>query len=242
MSGNGDRHQDTNHVDLEDDTDDVDDAVEELAPRTTLQAATAWIMTRNSELTFALAETELEKIEELILQAGLVSNMPVEKAWLELRGAVSGGRIAIWGQQFEFPANFELGDVWPRGPQKRLTASDLSNMRLIDVRGMALCPEGMITAGQTWCCRVSVQTDQLQSEFPPMGARTLHGGKPRRNHKGQAAWSAYLKLYPNEADRQGVGQEQQLARLNDALKRDGKDTIALATFKRLQSKNLRRPA
>jgi hypothetical protein len=77
--------------------------------------------------------------------------MQAEEAWLKLRGAVSGGRIAIWGQQFEFPANFELGDVWPRGPQRRLSMSDLSNVCLIDVRGMALRPDGMITVGQVWC-------------------------------------------------------------------------------------------
>jgi hypothetical protein len=94
-----------NDFDFEDDTDDQDDAIEHAAPRTTLQAAIAWIMTRNSELTFSLAETELDKIEVLILRASLAPKMSVEKAWLELRGAASGGRIAIWGQQFEFQSN-----------------------------------------------------------------------------------------------------------------------------------------
>jgi hypothetical protein len=99
--------------------------------------------------------------------------MQAEKAWLKLRGAVSDGRIAIWGQTFEFPADFQLGDVRPRGSQRQLTATDTSNTRLIDIRGMAVGPEGTITAGQTWCCRVSMQTDQLQSEFPPTGVETL---------------------------------------------------------------------
>ncbi|WP_146688459.1 hypothetical protein [Bradyrhizobium canariense] len=121
--------------------------------------------------------------------------MPVEKAWLELRGAVSDGRIAIWGQKFELPADFELGDVWPRGSQRRLTASDLFGMCLIDVRGMAVRPEGLIFAGQTRCCRISMQTDQLQSEFPQASVKTLQGRKPQRNHKGQAAWGVHLKIF-----------------------------------------------
>jgi hypothetical protein len=61
MSADGDHARDTNDVDFEDDTDDQDDTTEDVAPRTTLQAAIAWIMTRDSELTFSLAETELDK-------------------------------------------------------------------------------------------------------------------------------------------------------------------------------------
>jgi hypothetical protein len=150
MGADVDHPQDADDIHSEDDTD----ATEHLVPRTPLQAAIVWIMTRNSELTFSLAETELAKIDELILRAGLASDMPTEKAWLELRDAVSDGRIAMWGQKFELPANFELGDVWPRGSQRRLTASDLSNTCLIDIGGMAVLPEGMIATGQTWLCRI----------------------------------------------------------------------------------------
>jgi hypothetical protein len=73
-----------------------------------LQAAIAWIMTRDSELTFSLAETELDKIEDLILRAGLTSNMQAEKAWLKLRGAVSDGRIAIWDKHSNSPRTSNL--------------------------------------------------------------------------------------------------------------------------------------
>ena len=238
MSVDGDHAQETNDVDFDDDTDDQDDIVEDEEPRTTLQAAIAWIMTRDSELTFSLAETELEKIEELILRAGLAPKMPVEKAWLELRSAVCDGKIEIWGQQFEFPTNFELGDVWPRGSQRRLTAGDLSDMCLIDVYGMAVRPDGIINAGQTWYCRISMPTGQLQSEFPPTGVEILQGGKLPRDHKSQAAWDAYLKIYPSESDRKGVSRKRQFGQMNDALKRDGKETISIATFIRLTSKNL----
>jgi hypothetical protein len=47
MSADGDHARDTNDVDFEDDTDDQDDTTEDVAPRTTLQAAIAWIMTRD---------------------------------------------------------------------------------------------------------------------------------------------------------------------------------------------------
>ena len=115
MGTDGEYPQDTDDIDLEDDADDDGDAIEHLVPRTTLQAAIVWIMTRNSELTFSLAEIKLEKIDELILRVGLTPIMPTEKAWLQLCGAVSDGRIVMSGQKFELPADFELGDVWPRG-------------------------------------------------------------------------------------------------------------------------------
>jgi hypothetical protein len=44
---------------------------------------------------------------------------------------------------------------------------------LIEILGMAVGHEGTIRSGETWCCRVSMQTDQLQSEFPPTGVETL---------------------------------------------------------------------
>ena len=78
MSADGDHAQETNDVDFDDDTDNQDDIVEDEGPRTTLQAAIAWIMTRDSEPTFSLAETELDKIGELILRAGVAPKMPAQ--------------------------------------------------------------------------------------------------------------------------------------------------------------------
>jgi hypothetical protein len=101
MSADGDHAQETNDVDFDDDTDNQDDIVEDEGPRTTLQAAITWIMARDSEPTFSLAETELGKIGELILRAGVAPKLPVEKAWLELRGAVCDGKIEIWGDLYE---------------------------------------------------------------------------------------------------------------------------------------------
>jgi hypothetical protein len=83
-----------------------------------------------------------------------------------------------------------------------------------------------------------VRTDQLQSEFPPAGFETLQERKPLGNHQSQVAWDAYLKIYPSQAERKGVTQKQQLARVNDALKREGKNEISHTTFKRLLSAKL----
>lgn len=226
-------------IDCDDDTEDeIDTDGEPPELGTTLQAAIAWVLTRDPELTFALAEYELDRMEQLIDRAELTPAMSVEEAWTKLQAAVCTGSVELWGQQFEVPKDFELGHVWPRGSQRRLTAAEVSDLCLIDRRGMAVRPKGMIKAGQIWYCRISMSTEQLQSVFPPTGARILQVNKQPRDHKSQAALEEYKKIYPDESSRIGVGQDSQLTQLNEALKRVRKEPISKATFKRLVAKKL----
>jgi hypothetical protein len=222
----------------DDDTEDeidVDDplgATEPPEPGATLQAAIAWIMTRDAELTFALAEYELERMERLIDWAELTPTMSVEEAWIKLRAAVCAGSVELWGQPFEVSKDFEIGHVWPRGSQRRLTAVDVSDLCLIDRRGMALRSKGMIKAGQIWYCRISMSMEQLQLVFPPAGARILRVNKQPRDHKSQAAREIFKEIYPDESARKGVSQDRQLERVNEALKLKGKEPISKSTLKR----------
>lgn len=125
-------------IDCDDDTEDeIDTDGEPPELGTTLQAAIAWVLTRDPELTFALAEYELDRMEQLIDRAELTPAMSVEEAWTKLQAAVCTGSVELWGQQFEVPKDFELGHVWPRGSQRRLTAAEVSDLCLIDRRGMA---------------------------------------------------------------------------------------------------------
>jgi hypothetical protein len=101
---------------------------------------------------------------------------------------------------------------------------------------MAVRPNGVIKAGQIWYCRISMSTEQLQSVFPPSGARILQVNKQPRDHKSQAAVEEYKKIYPDESSRMGVGQDGQLDQLNEALKRARNEPISIATFKRLLAK------
>jgi hypothetical protein len=98
----------------------VDDDFEEEAPaRATLQAAIAWIATRSPELTHALQEIKLEKMEVLIATAGLVPFISIADSWTMLRTAIERSEVKSWGQRFEMGPDFEVGDVWPRGTQSR---------------------------------------------------------------------------------------------------------------------------
>jgi hypothetical protein len=165
-----------------DDFDDDDDLGVEPPMRVTLQAGIAWVTTRDAAFTSALATTYNRKMYQLILEAGLsASTAVVPESWTPIRDAITAGRITAWGQKFELPANFDLGDPWPRGPRERLSAQELSEMHLIDVGGIAAYAGGIISEGQTWYCRIQVEKNQLQSEFPA-------------SYVGQAGAKATLEL------------------------------------------------
>ncbi len=63
----------------DDDDDGIDDDAEESA-RIPLQAAVAWIATRDQLFTLSLSEWQLEKMEELIDRAGLRPEYSVEES------------------------------------------------------------------------------------------------------------------------------------------------------------------
>lgn len=143
---------------------------------------------------------------------------------IETRFAVKLGCLGTFGT-----IKRELRRLPPSGP-----SSDISWRNAI----LAVRPKGMIKAGQIWYCRISMSTEQLQSVFPPTGARILQVNKQPRDHKSQAALEEYKKIYPDESSRIGVGQDSQLTQLNEALKRVRKEPISKATFKRLVAKKL----
>lgn len=178
------------------DDDEFEDEIDEpeIEHRTPLQAAIAWIMTRNAELTSALSDTELDPIDVIVRRAKITPEMSLERAWKELQTAVSEQKVVMWGHEFELPSDYEHGDVWPRGAIRQLTSKDLLNTCLIDVRGMALRPFGIIVPGQIWYCRAVVQTKELEAVFPPGGSMQLPRTKLSKDHKRKAAEDIYLRF------------------------------------------------
>jgi len=208
------------------DENEIDDEIEdqEVEHRTPLQAAIAWIMTRNSELAFALAETDLRTIDAIIGRANLTSRMAQEKAWAELQAAVSGGHVSMWGHEFELPADYEHGDVWPRGPLRQLASNDVSNMCIFDVRGMALRPVGMISPGQVWYCRALVKTEELELAFP--AADNVVEATPNRDHKSKTAKAIYLRRLQTEPGWRNLKVKEQLYQMNLELRTLGEAAIS----------------
>lgn len=214
---------------------EFDDEIEdqEVEHRTPLQAAIAWIMTRNSELAFALAETDLATIDAIIRRANLTPMMSQEKAWAELQAAVSGGQVTMWGHEFELPADYEYGDVWPRGPLRQLASNDISNMCLFDMQGMALRPVGMMTPGQVWYCRALVKAEELELAFPAPG--NAPEKRPSRDHKIQAAKEIHLRRLKTEDGWKNTSVDMQLHLINEELKARGLPTIERRTLSTIRS-------
>lgn len=218
---------------------EFDDEIEaqEVEHKTPLQAAIAWIMTRNSELAFALAEPDLATIDAIIRRVKLTPIMSQEKAWAELQAVVADGRVTMWGYEFELPADYEHGDVWPRGPRRQLASNYISNMCLFDAQGMAVRPPGMITPGQVWYCRVLINTEELELAFPAPG--NAPETRPSRDHKIQAAKAIYLRRLQTEDSWKNASVDIQLHLINEELKAIGLPTIerrTLSTIRSSQSK------
>jgi len=208
------------------DENEIDDEIEdqEIEHRTSLQAAIAWIMTRNSELAFALAEPDLATIDAIIRRAKLTPTMSQEKAWAELQAVVANGRVSMWGHEFELPADYEHGDVWPRGPLRQLASNDISNMCLFDAQGMAVRPPGMITPGQVWYCRALVKTEELELAFPAPGNASER--RPKRDHKKQTAEDIYLRLLQTRTGWDRLKVKEQLYQMNLELRALGEAAIS----------------
>jgi hypothetical protein len=224
------------NIDADDDDDDEDMDGEAEIARVPLQAALAWIATRNHLLTLSLSEWQLEKMEDLIKRAGLVPEYSVKESWIRLRDAIVDGSVAAWGQKFALAIGFELGDVWPLSPEVRLSGNEIDGMAIIEERGMALHPVGILTPGQTWICRVTVQNDQLKARFPLKSIEVSSDEPLGRDHKSRAATEVYLQLFPTARQRSATGLKDQLMRLNQRLVELDKEEIGVATFKRVRSK------
>jgi hypothetical protein len=125
----------------DDDEDDADGEAEETA-RIPLQAAIAWIATRDQLFTLTLSEWQLETMKDLINRAGLIPDYSVEESWIRLRDAIVDDSVAAWGQKFVLAIGFELGDVWPFSSEVRLSGNEIDGMAITDERGMALHPDG----------------------------------------------------------------------------------------------------
>jgi hypothetical protein len=218
----------------DDDDDDMDSGAEEIA-RIPLQAAIAWIATRDRLFTLSLSEWQLEKMEDLIKRAGLVPECSVEESWIRLRGAVVDGSVAAWGQKFVLASGFELGDVWPFSPEVRLSGDEIDGMAITDERGMALHPAGILTPDQTWICRVTIQKDQLEAQFALKSVKDSQDEPLGRDHKSREAMEVYLQLFPTARQRSATGVKDQLMKLNERLKELNKEKIAEPTLKRLRS-------
>ena len=223
------------NIQADDDDEDMDGEAAEL-DRIPLQAAIAWIATRDHLLTLSLSEWQLEKMEDLINRAGLMPEYSVEESWIRLRDAIVDGSVAAWGQKFILATGFELGDVWPLSSTVRLSGNEIHGMAITDERGMALHPAGILTPGQTWICRVTVQKDQLEAQFPLKSIKDSQDEPLGRDHKSRAAMEVYLQLLPTARQRSATGVKDQLMSLNQRLKELGKEEIGEATFKRLRSK------
>jgi hypothetical protein len=223
------------NIQADDDDEDMDGEAEEIA-RIPLQAAMAWIATRDQLLTLSLSEWQLEKMEDLINRAGLMPEYSVEESWTRLRDAIVDGSVAAWGQKFVLASGFELGDVWPLSPEVRLSGDEIDGMAIIDERGMALHPAGILTPGGTWICRVTLQKDQLEAQFPLKSIEDSRDEPLGRDHKSRAAMEVYLQLFPTVRQRSEIGGNERLKRLNKRLKELNKEEIGEATFKRLAKK------
>jgi hypothetical protein len=222
------------HDDFDDDDNDL--AVEP-PMRVTLQAGIAWVATRDAAFTSAFeATTYNRKMYQLILEAGLSANTAVvPECWTPIRDAITAGRITAWGQKFELPANFELGDPWPRGPRERLSPLELSEVHLIDVGGIAAYAGGIVSEGQTWYCRILVEKDQLQSEFPASyvrqaGAKSAVGAP--RDHKFRFARSVLQDAYRTAESRLAVTQGMMENTVAAAAKAKGRSEISHKTVVR----------
>jgi hypothetical protein len=178
--------------------DDVDGEADEIA-RIPLQAAIAWIATRDQLFTLSLSEWQLEKMEDLINRAGLMPEYSVEESWLRLRDAIVDGTIAAWGQKFVLAIGFELGDVWPLSPEVRLSGNEIDGMAIADERGMALHPAGILTSGQTWICRVTIQKDQLEAQFPLKSVEVSPDEPLGRDHKKPCSHRGVFAFVSNSA-------------------------------------------
>jgi hypothetical protein len=197
----------------------------------TLQAAIAWVATRDAAFTFSFQDMNLEKMDALILRAGLSAVATVQGSWVLVRDAIAAGKMNAWGQKFELPANFELGDVWPRGPEEPLSGVELTDMNLVDVRGMAVHPNGIPCVGQTWYCRILIQKDHLQSQFPPRSAQSSQIVERPRDYQLQATIDVLRELTP--ADIQGIRRDRLLDKVNAILVEERQtQKIAIATLKR----------
>jgi hypothetical protein len=219
----------------DDDEDDADGEAEETA-LSPLQAAIAWIATRDQLFTLSLSEWQLEKMEDLINRAGLIPDYSVEESWIRLRDAIVDDSVAAWGQKFVLAIGFELGDVWPFSSEVRLSGNEIDGMAITDERGMALHPAGILTPGQTWICRVTIQKDQLEAQFPLKSNKDSRDEPLGRDHKSRAAMEMYLQLFPTARERTATGVKDQLMSLNQRLKEPNKEEIGEATFKRLRCK------
>jgi len=215
---------------IEDEIEDRDSGV-----GTPLQAAIAWIMTRNAELAFNLTKTAVigAKIESIIRRARLESIMSQQEAWTQLKSAVSDDTTSMWGQEFELPPDYEYGGVWPRGPLRQLTSKDLSNTCLIDERGMAVRPFGIITRGQIWYCRVWVKTKELELTFPANGKAPET--RPRRDHKSQAANEIYSRHLKETDGWNSFKAFEQLHRINEELRAANLPTIEMRTLTKIRN-------
>jgi hypothetical protein len=219
--------------------DDQDESGAADAPSVvTLQAAIAWIATRDAEFTFSFREPRLGNMDHLIAEAGLCADFSVSDSWTLLRDAVVNGTVHAWGSKFEYPADFDLGEPWPRAPREKLPSHALAGMSLVDVRGMAVRPEGIISIGQTWYCRILIQRDQLQSAF----ISRSNSSKPiTRTKQHRAPVRSFIeqvlrKNWSSSVRPEDVSSKAMYAEVVDEAKRQNKPEPPYRSFSRALAK------
>jgi hypothetical protein len=225
-----------------------DDDLEE-RPKLSLQAAIAWIGTRDPEL---IHQIDTDDWGRPLNEATFKFASNGSDAWTQLQSHLATGEITAEGIAYLIPDEFDiLADGWSAkggGFHRKISPELFSELEPVTHQRApysALRPRVMIRAGETWYRDIHVDLEDLQRNF-------LHEGfdkqKPdplkrrREALKSDAATRVFDDLYSTPESRAGTNFQMRLDGLNEVLVSQGKLKVSASLLKDIEkAKRLKKP-
>jgi len=212
-----------------------------------LQAALAWVFTRDDALTGELAltrvHTTVEKAidwyEENAHRSVARLFQEADDAWLELQQAIANGSIRASGVSFD-QDDEGAGRPHRGGQIKRLPPTIMGNLILAydETNELLLRPAKWAFSGGRWYCRVSIHRQDLIENFPSGTSHIRRSFEQSRAHRRDLVERALCALYPNGLP-QGLTEERRFQDVNQWIRENGEPKGVSKSTVRRAVKNLR---